>query len=65
MSPSFRFRLGILGLLLVVAGLLVAPAAHAAPAAGSAQDPDATADRLTRDSGPRAPAPTRRLAGRP
>ena len=51
MSPSFRFRLGILGLLLVVAGLLVAPAAQAAPAAGSAQDPDATADRLTRDLG--------------
>ena len=51
MSPSFRFRLGILGLLLAVAGLLVAPAAQAAPAAGSAQDPDATADRLTRDLG--------------
>jgi streptogrisin D len=51
MSPSFRFRLGILGLLLAVAGLLVAPAAQAAPAAGSAQDPDATADRLTWDLG--------------
>jgi streptogrisin D len=48
MSPSFRFRLGILGLLLAVAGLLVAPAASAA---GSAQDPAATADRLTRDLG--------------
>jgi streptogrisin D len=48
MSPSFRFRLGILALLLAVAGLLVAPAA---PAAGSAQDPDATADRLTRALG--------------
>jgi streptogrisin D len=47
MSPSFRFRLGILGLLLAVAGLLVAPAAQAAPAAGSAQDPD----RLTRALG--------------
>jgi streptogrisin D len=50
MSPSFRFRLGILGLLLAVAGLLVAPTAATA-AAGSAQDPDATADRLTRDLG--------------
>jgi streptogrisin D len=51
MSPSFRFRLGILCLLLAVAGLLVAPAAGAAAAAGPAQDPAATADRLTRDLG--------------
>ena len=50
MSPSFRFRLGLLGLLLAVAGLLVAPAGAAA-AAGPAQDPTTTADRLTRDLG--------------
>jgi streptogrisin D len=50
MSPSFRFRLGLLALLLAVAGLLVAPAGAAA-AAGPSQDPATTADRLTRDLG--------------
>jgi streptogrisin D len=49
MSPSFRFR--ILGLLLAVAALLVAPTAGATTAASLAQDPAATADRLTRDLG--------------
>src|SRR4029450_532774 len=49
MSPSFLFR--ILGLLLAVAALLVAPTAGATTAASLAQDPAATADRLTRDLG--------------
>jgi streptogrisin D len=46
--PAGRVRLLVLGLLLAVAGLLVAPSAAAATAAAS---PAATADRLTRSLG--------------
>jgi hypothetical protein len=59
MSPSLpprpgpRARLLLLGLLLAVAGLLVAPAASAAPR-GAATDAAATADRLTRALGAQA-----------
>jgi streptogrisin D len=50
--PGGRVRLVVLGLLLAVAALLVAPAASAAPsAAPSGADPAATADRLTRALG--------------
>ena len=52
-----RIRLLVVGLLLAVAALLVAPAA-AAPRGGSAPDVAATADRLTRPSAPRRPGPT-------
>ena len=59
MSPSLRsrpnghIRLPVLGLLLAVAALLVAPAAVAAPTSAGARgaDPAATADRLTRALG--------------
>src|SRR5512132_2417961 len=46
--PAGRVRLLVLGLLLAVAGLLVAPSGAAATAAA---DPAATADRLTRSLG--------------
>ena len=55
MSPSLRsrpghhIRLAVLGLLLAVAALLVAPAAGAAPVQST--DQAATADRLTRALG--------------
>jgi streptogrisin D len=50
--PGGRVRPVVLGLLLAVAALLVAPAAGAAPsAAPSSADPAATADRLTRALG--------------
>ena len=51
--PSRRARLLVLGLLLAVAGLLVAPAAPAAPGS-AAPDAAATADRLTRALGAQA-----------
>ena len=59
MSPSLRsrpnghIRLPVLGLLLAVAALLVAPAAVAAPTSAGARGADtaATADRLTRALG--------------
>jgi len=47
--PAGRVRLLVLGLLLAVAGLLVAPSGAAA--SGAAADPAATADRLTRSLG--------------
>jgi streptogrisin D len=50
--PGGRIRLLVLGLLVAVVALLVAPAAGAAPASGAAaQDVAATADRLTRALG--------------
>jgi hypothetical protein len=65
MSPSLRsrpnghIRLPVLGLLLAVAALLVAPAAVAATSAGArGADPAATADRLTRALGAQGPVPT-------
>jgi streptogrisin D len=57
MSPFLRSRPGgrirplVVGLLLAVAALLVAPAAGAAPRGTSAPDAAATADRLTRSLG--------------
>jgi len=47
--PAGRIRLLVLGLLLAVPGLLVAPSGAAA--SGAAADPAATADRLTRSLG--------------
>jgi streptogrisin D len=52
--PGGRTRLLVVGVLLAVAALLVAPAADAAPRGVSAPDVAATADRLTRSLGAQA-----------
>jgi streptogrisin D len=52
--PGGRIRLLVVGLLLAVAALLVAPAAGATSSGASAPDVAATADRLTRSLGAQA-----------